>query len=1097
LTTTPDRQAPAGAWYHDAVIYEVHVRAFADSDGDGIGDFRGLVSKLDYLRELGVTALWLLPFYPSPLRDDGYDISDYKSIHPAYGTMADFRRFMKEAHARDLKVITELVVNHTSDQHPWFQRARTAPSGTRERDFYVWSDDPERYKEARVIFQDTETSNWTWDPVAGAYYWHRFFSHQPDLNYESPDVRRAVFAAVDFWLDAGVDGLRLDAIPYLYEREGTMCENLPETHAFLKELRARIDAKYDGRMLLAEANQWPEDAVAYFGDGDECHMSFHFPLMPRLFMSLRMENRFPVIDILEQTPPIPESAAWAIFLRNHDELTLEMVTDEERDYMYRVYASDPQMRINMGIRRRLAPLLGNNRREIELLHAILLSLPGTPVLYYGDELGMGDNVYLGDRNGVRTPMQWSGDRNAGFSEANPQRLYFPVITDPEYHYETLNVEVQRANSNSLWWWVKRALALRRSMPELSRGTFEVLPNENPKTLTYLRALDGRSVLVVANLSRHPQPVEIDLSRFEGVQPVEVFGGSRFPVVGAGPYLLTIGPYDFYWLALATAEAAADHAALPAIPVKGELDDVFHAGADLVGALLADITGRRWFRSKAHIIAGGRLTALLDVPGTEAKVALLEVEYREADPETYVIPLSLATGPEADRVRRDVPRAVIAEVGDGASSGVLYDAAHDPTFATALVEVASGRRSVKRPGVALSADRVPGCRRLPSEIRELPVRVGTVEQSNTSIIFGDQLIMKLQRKVESGANPDVEVGRFLTDTARFGYVPALRGSIDLTSGGRKATFAMLHRFVPNEGDAWSRSTGLLTLSFEEMAARRQELSRPPSPIHPLDVGVEELEGARELIGVMLHEAGLLGQRTGEMHLALASASGDPAFAPQPVSTLYQRSLYQSVRSSIRANLGLLRRSRARLTPDQVELADRVLSHEEALLQGAKSITTEKVDMVRIRTHGDYHLGQVLFTGSDFVIIDFEGEPLRSMSERRIKQLALRDVAGMLRSYQYATSVALRTATDARGEQAGHDLPLSEWADAMTRWLSAAFLRGYLDAVGDSPIVPAQPHHLRWLLDALLVDKAAYELGYELNNRPDWVDIPLRGILGLAT
>ncbi len=502
MTTSfePHEDSESAAWYHDAIIYEVHVRAFADANSDGIGDFRGLTSKLDYLRDLGVTALWLLPFYPSPLRDDGYDIADYMSINPSYGTMADFRLFMREAHKRDLKVITELVINHTSDQHPWFQRARKAPPNSPERDFYVWSDDPELYKDARVIFQDTETSNWSWDPVANAYYWHRFFSHQPDLNFENPAVHEAIFGALDFWLAAGVDGLRLDAVPYLYERDGTMCENLPETHGFLKELRSRVDAKYDDRLLLAEANQWPEEAAAYFGDGDECHMCFHFPLMPRLFMSLRMENRFPIIDIVEQTPPIPENGAWAIFLRNHDELTLEMVTDEERDYMYRVYADDPQTRINVGIRRRLAPLLGNNRREMELMNALLLSLPGTPVLYYGDEIGMGDNVYLGDRNGVRTPMQWSGDRNAGFSDANPQRLYFPVITDPEYHYETVNVEVQRDNPNSMWWWVKRALTLRKGMPELSRGGLEFVPNENPKVLTYLRSLGERSVLVVANLS---------------------------------------------------------------------------------------------------------------------------------------------------------------------------------------------------------------------------------------------------------------------------------------------------------------------------------------------------------------------------------------------------------------------------------------------------------------------------------------------------------------------------------------------------------------------------------------------------------------------
>src|SRR6195256_1799965 len=456
-------QRPSGdwLWYKDAVIYEVPVRAFSDSDGDGIGDFKGLTSKLDYLQDLGVTAIWLLPFYPSPLRDDGYDIADYTDIHPAYGTLRDFKTFLREARWRGLKVITELVLNHTSDQHPWFQRARRARPGTVHRDFYVWSETPDRYRDARIIFKDFETSNWAWDPVAKAYYWHRFYSHQPDLNWDNPEVKRAMFSVVDFWLDLGVDGLRLDAVPYLIEREGTSGENLPETHQILKELRAHIDDRYQNRMLLAEANQWPEDASAYFGKGDECHMAFHFPLMPRLFMSIRMEDRFPIIDILAQTPPIPDNSQWALFLRNHDELTLEMVTDEERDYMYRAYTQDRLARLNLGIRRRLAPLLGNDRRRIELMNGLLFSMPGTPVLYYGDEIGMGDNIFLGDRNGVRTPMQWSGDRNAGFSRANPQRLYLPVIIDPEYHFETVNVEAQQNNSNSLLWWMKRLLALRQ------------------------------------------------------------------------------------------------------------------------------------------------------------------------------------------------------------------------------------------------------------------------------------------------------------------------------------------------------------------------------------------------------------------------------------------------------------------------------------------------------------------------------------------------------------------------------------------------------------------------------------------------------------
>src|SRR5437870_1097573 len=524
-------------WYKDAIIYELHVRTFHDSNADGIGDFRGLMEKLDYLQELGISAIWLLPFYPSPLKDDGYDIANYLDVNPNYGTLDDFRVFLDAAHERGLRVITELVINHTSDQNPWFQKSRRAPPGSPEREVYVWSDTPEKYKDARIIFKDFETSNWSWDPIAKSYYWHRFYSHQPDLNFDNPAVHEVVERVCDFWLKLGVDGLRLDAVPYLYEREGTNCENLPETHAFLKELRQYIDKKYPGRMLLAEANQWPEDAAAYFGQGDECNMAFHFPVMPRIFMAVHMEDNYPIIDILDQTPAIPESSQWALFLRNHDELTLEMVTDEDRDYMYKVYANDPQARVNLGIRRRLAPLLWNNRRKIELLKCLLFSLPGTPIMYYGDEIGMGDNIYLGDRNGVRTPMQWSADRNAGFSRANPQRLFLPVIIDPEYHYEAINVEAQQQNLHSMLWWMKRLLQLRKSFHAFGRGSIEFFHPENRKVLVFMRRLGEEMILVVANLSRFVQFAELDFSAYKGMVPIELFGRTPFPSIGELPYFL--------------------------------------------------------------------------------------------------------------------------------------------------------------------------------------------------------------------------------------------------------------------------------------------------------------------------------------------------------------------------------------------------------------------------------------------------------------------------------------------------------------------------------------------------------------------------------
>src|SRR3954451_16415273 len=639
-------------WYKDAIIYELHVKTFHDSNGDGIGDFRGVIEKLDYLQDLGITAIWILPFYPSPLKDDGYDIADYTTVHPQYGRLEDFQEFLTEAHRRGIRVITELVINHTSDQHPWFQRARHAPPGSPERNFYVWSDTPEKYRDARIIFKDFESSNWTWDPVAGAYFWHRFYSSQPDLNWDNPAVVKTVHGLMDYWFAMGVDGMRLDAIPYLFEREGTNCENLPETHQALKDLRAHIDSNHTDKMLLAEANQWPEESVEYFGDGNECHMAFHFPVMPRMFMAIRMEDRFPIIDILQETPPIPDNCQWAIFLRNHDELTLEMVTDEERDYMYRVYAEDPQARINLGIRHRLAPLLGNNRRLIEMMNGLLFSLPGTPVIYYGDEIGMGDNIYLGDRNGVRTPMQWSSDRNAGFSDANPQKLYEPVVVDYEYHYEAVNVVAQQSNPYSLLWWMKRIIALRKRYQAFSRGTVEMLQPDNRKILAFIRRYEDEVILVVANLSRYVQFVELDLSAFEGLAPVELFGRSSFPPIREEGYVLTLGPHAFYWFALepdpsrrAPARVRPEPTETPVLVVAGSWSELLHErGREaLERALPAYLQARRWFAGKARQMRAVRLQEAVPLLGGAAYVTILQVDYTEGDPDRYLVPLAHASG----------------------------------------------------------------------------------------------------------------------------------------------------------------------------------------------------------------------------------------------------------------------------------------------------------------------------------------------------------------------------------------------------------------------------------------------------------------------
>ena len=1085
-------------WYKDAVIYELHVRAFADSNADGIGDFAGLTQKLDYLRDLGVTALWLLPFYPSPLRDDGYDIADYFKINPAYGTLKDFRRFLKEAHRRGLRVITELVVNHTSTDHPWFQRARNAPPGSKARDFYVWSDTPKRYEDTRIIFKDFETSNWSWDPVAQAYYWHRFYSHQPDLNFDNPEVEKALLKVVDFWLDMGVDGMRLDAVPYLYEREGTNCENLPETHQYLKRLRKHIDDKYSDRMLLAEANQWPEDAAAYFGDGDECHMNFHFPLMPRMFMAVQLEDSFPITDISEQTPQIPDNCQWATFLRNHDELTLEMVTDEDRDYMYRVYAADSRARINVGIRRRLAPLLGL-RRKVELMNSLLFSLPGTPVIYYGDEIGMGDNIYLGDRNGVRTPMQWSGDRNAGFSRANPQKLYFPVIIDPEYHYEAINVEVQENNVSSLLWWMKRLIALRRSHRVFGRGAIEFLNPHNSKVLAFIRSdeHEHEHVLVVANLSRFAQHVELELQAYEGQVPVEMFGRNAFPPIGAQPYFLSLGPHSFLWFTLEPAEPVPEGAEVSLLKLEGAWTDVLdasHARDRFRTALRTYLPSRRWFRSKSKTIKSLKIQDAIRLPKTEAWL-LFRVEFADGAQETYSMPLAYAVAEEKSQLEHAHPESIVCRcvVAGEASEGVLYDAVHSEEFAAALINLAARRRPFSATRSTLSGRATRRLRDLATQ-PDLPIKTVGVEQSNTSIIYGEAVIMKLFRRVEEGINPDAEVSRYLSDSSPCPWVPRLEGTLELSGKrGSSATLAIIQQYVPNHGDAWSYALDTLNQYFERCLSRsggfegielgRQSLLSLSETEPPAEVA--------ELMGTFLPWVALLGERAAEMHLALAAPTKNPDFEAEPFSALYQRSLYQSTRSRLKRVVKLLERKLSTLQQDDAELARRLRDREGKIDALLRRIVENKLDAHRIRCHGDFHLGQVLYTGKDFYIIDFEGEPGRELSERRFKRSVLRDVAGMLRSFQYASVVALRSGP-ARSEDW---LALEPWAELWYEWASATFLRSYLDKIGGNRLLPSADDERALLLGFYLLDKCLYELEYELNNRPTWVSIPLRGAFSL--
>ncbi len=1093
-------------WYKDAVFYELRVRSFYDSNGDGIGDFPGLTQKLDYLRDLGVTTIWLLPFYPSPLRDDGYDISDYTAVHPDCGTLHDFRIFLREAHERGLRVVTELVLNHTSDQHPWFQRARRSPPGSMWRDFYVWSDNAERFNGARVIFKDFEPSNWSWDPVAKAYYWHRFYSHQPDLNYDNPALKRAALKVVDFWLGRGVDGLRLDAVPYLFEREGTSCENLPETHAFLRELRTHVDENFPNRMLLAEANQWPEDAVAYLDGGKECHMAFHFPLMPRMFMAQRMEDRFPLTDIWAQTPAIDESCQWAIFLRNHDELTLEMVTEEERDFMYRAYAREPRMRLNLGIRRRLAPLLGNSRRAIELMNGLLFSLPGTPVIYYGDEIGMGDNIYLGDRDGVRTPMQWSGDRNAGFSAANPQRLILPVIIDHEYHYQTVNVEAQEHNLHSMLWWMRRVIALRKQFKAFGRGAIEFLNPENPRVLAFLRTWQDERILVVANLSRFVQYVELDLARFKDMVPVELFGRNEFPPIGERPYFLSLGPHLFDWFSIQpprhspVAVVRAPDAQVPRLE-GGAGWESFMRGEGwetLEKALPGFLPRCRGFRGKARTIKSVRIAdalPLLEERGG-AHLMLAEVEYVSSEPETYVVPLALDTnGAEAEHRERTVAHLRLRASRNGVLEGRLYEASADERFCRALMESVDRRRRLRGIHGELSASASPRWRELrgPSdgagELRAL-----RAEQTNSSVVMGERLILKLFRMLDPGESPDLEIGRMLTERGRFAHTPPLAGWLEYQCGREEPrTLAVLHAYLANQGDAWTHTLSELGQYFEHALANKDRAVELPSrPLVELTADGGPPPLVVEMIGAYLGTAQLLGRRIGELHLALAAAEESPSFVPEPYSTLYQRSEYQSMR-----NLAgqVLRTLRARLDV----LPEEERRHASALLASQERVTTRFQDylkrrfsVARIRCHGDLHLGQILHTGKDFAIIDFEGEPARALSERRRKRSALRDVAGMLRSFHYAALSSMLEHLRTGSFSPSVLDALGPWARLWQVWVSWAFLKEYVKIAREANLAPRERDELRILLDAFLLDKAIYELGYELNNRPDWVLIPLLGI-----
>jgi maltose alpha-D-glucosyltransferase / alpha-amylase len=1090
-------------WYKDAIIYELHVRAFKDSNADGIGDFPGLIEKMDYLEDLGVTCLWLLPFFPSPLKDDGYDISDYTNVHPMYGTIDDFRAFLAAAHERDLQVIIELVVNHTSDQHPWFQAARLAPRDSAERNFYVWSDSEAKYKDARIIFSDTERSNWTWDPVAKQYYWHRFFSHQPDLNYDNPRVVEEVLRVMRYWLDMGVDGLRVDAIPYLVERDGTSCENLPETHEIIKKLRREIDASYSGRLLLAEANQWPSDVRPYFGDGDECHMAFHFPLMPRIYMGLRQEDRLPITDIIAQTPDIPSNCQWGLFLRNHDELTLEMVTNDERDYMYIAYSADPRMRINLGIRRRLAPLVDNNRRRIELLNSLLLSFPGTPILYYGDEVGMGDNIYLGDRNGVRTPMQWNADRNAGFSTAVPARLYSPVIMDPVWGYQAINVEAQQGDPSSLLNWMRNMIALRKLFSVFGRGTLKFLDPANRKVLAYLRQYEDETVLCIANLSRFAQPVDLDLAELEGMVPVEMLGYVEFPPVGRQPYRFTLASYSFLWLELQQrtqpAETKMDLAEQASLNAAAGWESIFDgASRQRLEALSLPeyLPKQRWFAGKSRQIKTTRMVDWVVLEASQSVLLLLEVEFDSGPADLYLLPLGMSFGDAARELEQSAPGAIIAPVVAAKNSGVLHDAVFSDQSCLELLSLVENDSEFQAGHGRVHGLRGSGFRKIQGPADPaLAVKRGSAEQSNTSILYGDRFILKLLRRQEPGPNPDAEIGRYLTERVKFDRIPPFAGEIEYepVADAEPFVLGMLQGLVANEGDGWKWTIEELDRYFETCAPQRFPENINAELGDSLRLSeLPTLEAARDHVGIYLDSAATLGRRTAELHLALASPTDDPAFEPEPMSALDQQTLVADLREHASRVFEMLKERLPHLPDEAVEMAAAVLSRRTRILDHFEAPGPEPLRTRRIRIHGDYHLGQVLKVKTDFVILDFEGEPARPLAQRRAKQCPLKDVAGMLRSFSYAAYSSLINFTTRHGGDMARTEP---WARMWERSVAAEFLRAYRETAHGADFLPPGIDDFRKLLDIFLVDKALYEVRYELDARPAWLRIPLMGIMSL--
>ncbi|MGJ4886041.1 maltose alpha-D-glucosyltransferase [Bradyrhizobium sp. HKCCYLRH1065] len=1077
LQTEPDGD---GLWYKDAIIYQLHVKAFADSNNDGVGDFAGLTDKLDYLQDLGVTTLWLLPFYPSPGRDDGYDIADYGSINPDFGTMKEFKRFIQEAKRRGLRVITELVVNHTSDQHHWFKRARRSPPGSSARNWYVWSDTDQKYLGTRIIFTDTEKSNWTWDPEAGQFYWHRFFSHQPDLNFDNPRVVNAIVQVMKRWLDAGVDGFRLDAIPYLCERDGTNNENLPETHAIIKRLRVELDSYAKDKLLLAEANQWPEDVQEYFGQGDECHMAYHFPLMPRIYMAIAQEDRFPITDILRQTPDIPATCQWALFLRNHDELTLEMVTDVERDYLWSTYANDPRARINVGIRRRLAPLMDNDRRKIELMNSLLMSFPGTPIIYYGDEIGMGDNIYLGDRNGVRTPMQWTPDRNGGFSRADPARLYAPMIMDPVYGYEAVNVEAQSRSLSSLLNATKKLISVRKSTLAFGRGTMTFIRPANRSVLAYVRQYKDEVILCVANLSRSAQATELDLSPFKDRVPIEMLGRSRFPAIGELPYMITLAPYGFYWFQLKEREKSEPiiQRAVPefetlVVPLGSTWVSLARTRSVFERDVLPGHLARaRWYPERSADAIHPTLTSAIpfcDIGDNRPWLIFFKAAERD-EKRRYLLPMQI----EWVRFDRDRynPQA-FAAVRQGAREGTLLDAATSPIFLALLLHNLKQALTVEENGVRLEFR--PTSRFPDKQIRESEqVRVVETDRCSSKAVVNNEFFIKLRRELEAGPHPEIEIGGFLTETVGFGNVPPLLGSVEVIQEGERQTVGCVHGFVENQGDGWTVSAAYLDRYVDDQRV----------------FAASGDERQSEELSPYLRYMAQAGRRVGELHAALASRSDIVDFAPEPANADHLDHWIDRLRGQADRILTGLSERRDHLKDPERGLVDQVLARRGELSERLSSLIPHHIGGSDIRLHGDFHLGQILIVKDDIFIIDFDGDEEQPLAERRRKAPPARDIAGFLRSIDCSVRVAqeraLRASQDDHGRIAA---ALSEWRDQA----ATAFLAGYREIKASQRLWPDDPHTAEALLNFFMLEKALGALEYDLAHRPDWLRIALSNLL----